>query len=412
MPITRQHAVNQVNFLFDYVIKPYYDDPEHWAMHHEFIMTALVGSMNRGMSPAEAVEENIHIWANMLAAQSKELPWSMDLSYLIFEKGYPYLDTLNAGDLVRLVYPAYNLHEREAIIKAIENQSITNKDFFKAYLMVGQTELAPATATLLKTIEDAELASIHLPPHSLQFEGLHTAHTDFLIAIYIGTFNRAPEYDALSYWAQQLASFLATGMTEADALKAITRDIYWAGSQHGEAGTDLDDHAYIEFLYTNVLGRDSDLGGATYWQQALASGALARDELLTAFLTSALEAAGDGGYLTARIAVAAHATQVTLSNPATSLDLVQVLDGISNSVQAASSIAHLAVDGGASQNDNDAIAHDALAIDAIDFGVDISGADDTFSASDVATAAYSAHLHPASTEAAAAQHAYDDVWVS
>ena len=52
-------------------------------------------------------------------------------------------------------------------------------------------------------------------------------------------------------------------------------------------GADVTNDKYTETLYRNVLQREPDAGGLSYWQGVLNSGGLDRDQLLIEFAACA-----------------------------------------------------------------------------------------------------------------------------
>jgi len=196
---------------------------------------------------------------------------------------------------------------------------------------------------VLDTIYESGRGNPPLPDIDLGYAGLADHQLEFLTGVYVAAFDRAPDAEGLQYWAAQLANNLNAGLSEPDAYKAVTRDIYWSGEQNGEAGTGIANTAdYVTFVYNTVLGRTPDQAGLAHWVQGLDDGTLARNEFLTVFLTSALNATDDGAYVSARIAVAEYAAQAHLSGSAAPpLDLGGVLQGVHNSATAKAAIDHI-----------------------------------------------------------------------
>src|SRR5690606_23442650 len=114
------------------------------------------------------------------------------------------------------------------------------------------------------------------------------------------------------------------------------RDMYWSGEQNGEAGTTLSNYDYAAYLYESVLGRQPDANGLDYWFGQLESLNLGRNEFISVFLSSALAPGnGDGDYVRARVEVAKFVSQEYLSGPnGPGIDLVAILDGVTNAAQA------------------------------------------------------------------------------
>lgn len=119
-------------------------------------------------------------------------------------------------------------------------------------------------------------------------ERLHFADADIALDIqgnagqayrlYQAAFNRAPDKVGLGYWIGALdrgASLTAVGKNFIDSLEF--KQLY---------GTGLSDAEFVNQLYHNVLHRDGEAGGVTFWNNALHNGA-SRADLLMSFSESA-----------------------------------------------------------------------------------------------------------------------------
>jgi hypothetical protein len=98
-----------------------------------------------------------------------------------------------------------------------------------------------------------------------------------VVRLYFAYFRRIPDYDGLMYWVNDLAqggSLL--GISNAFATSAEFIDTY--GS--------LDNAAFATLVYQNVLGRDPEAGGLTYWTDQL-NGGLSRGQMMIGFSDSA-----------------------------------------------------------------------------------------------------------------------------
>ncbi|MDD5319225.1 MAG: DUF4214 domain-containing protein [Methylococcales bacterium] len=102
-------------------------------------------------------------------------------------------------------------------------------------------------------------------------------------ALYVATFDRAPDDEGLTYWESQFTT------NSSAAIQQLA-----AGFASHPAFTTLydglDNLNFVEAIYTNVLGGPGDAGGIAFWTQALTSGALTRSQFLAAFVESALSA--------------------------------------------------------------------------------------------------------------------------
>lgn len=105
-----------------------------------------------------------------------------------------------------------------------------------------------------------------------------------IAALYVGFFNRAPDYNGLSYWMQQAISG-AYG-NDLSLLKAISAGF----AQHPQFTLDygsLDSISFVNRLYENMLGGTGDAAGIAYWKDLLDTGT-SRADLVAQFINGAL----------------------------------------------------------------------------------------------------------------------------
>lgn len=93
---------------------------------------------------------------------------------------------------------------------------------------------------------------------------IHPALADQLGRLYQAYFGRAPDSGGLTFWLEERAQ----GRSLADVSQAFASSPEFADS-YG----DLDDEAFVELVYQNVLDRPADGAGLAYWTERLASGA-------------------------------------------------------------------------------------------------------------------------------------------
>jgi hypothetical protein len=82
--------------------------------------------------------------------------------------------------------------------------------------------------------------------------------------LYYTTLGRGPDADGLSYWTSQINSGAATLQQEAHGFVTSAEFTARYGS--------LDDSAFVNLLYHNVLGRSADQAGLAFWSNDLAHG--------------------------------------------------------------------------------------------------------------------------------------------
>lgn len=90
--------------------------------------------------------------------------------------------------------------------------------------------------------------------------------------LYEAALGRSPDAIGLSYWTNTLESG-ASGLR--DAARAVVDSAEFK-SKYGA----LDDTGFVSQLYRNVLGREADASGLSYWRGQLATGATRGDVLL------------------------------------------------------------------------------------------------------------------------------------
>ncbi len=153
-----------------------------------------------------------------------------------------------------------------------------------------------------------------------------TLPTDIIEAdvasIFLSYFKRAPEFEAMEWYAQVYVDLLAEqGDNPAgveNAFKALSAQIYADGTGAGEvpAGPTVTNAWYVDYLYQNILGRQADPDGRNYWIDQLDTGAIDRPELVGILIASAMEGGGrDAAYVGNRTYVAVQFAQWENSNP-------------------------------------------------------------------------------------------------
>ena len=122
-----------------------------------------------------------------------------------------------------------------------------------------------------------------------------------LAELYIATFNRAPDALGLDYWASQLS--LGMSLPQIAASFFVQPETL-AAYPVGQATT-----AFVNAVYQNVLGRESDVAGLNYWVGEIQNGHIAKDIFLLAIINGALAPSGgttDAQYLLNKAAVGLH----------------------------------------------------------------------------------------------------------
>jgi hypothetical protein len=95
--------------------------------------------------------------------------------------------------------------------------------------------------------------------------------------LYQAAFDRAPDAEGLGYWIDRL--------DEGAALQRAAAEFIGSSEFAQRYGASPSDEAFVEALYLNVLSREPDSAGRTYWLEAL-DGGLDRGKILTNFSES------------------------------------------------------------------------------------------------------------------------------
>ena len=90
-----------------------------------------------------------------------------------------------------------------------------------------------------------------------------TATQQHFTKLYLASFLRAPELSGLNYWVNEVQS--------GKSLQQVGGIIFSLDSVKAIYPTDLSDQAFVEAIYHNAFGRDSDAQGLAYWANEIAS---------------------------------------------------------------------------------------------------------------------------------------------
>ena len=154
-----------------------------------------------------------------------------------------------------------------------------------------------------------------------------------LVDTYIAYFNRAPDATGLDFWGGQLANG-ASFSTIANG---------FAGSAEATAAypSGLSNQAFVTAVYTNVLGRNTDPGGLSFWSGLLQSGAATKASFILNVVQSVLLQTGtaDAQYIANKEAVGAHfALTQGLSDGNWAKTVMSNVNGTAASVTAANAL--------------------------------------------------------------------------
>lgn len=113
---------------------------------------------------------------------------------------------------------------------------------------------------------------------------------DKIAGLYVGFFHRAPDYSGLKFWKQKALNNRDRSGSSSDA---VLREIAEGFAQHPiftRTYSDLNNTAYVEEIYRNVLGRDGDPQGIQWWSHRIEEGELNRADMVSEFVTGSLTA--------------------------------------------------------------------------------------------------------------------------
>ncbi len=157
-------------------------------------------------------------------------------------------------------------------------------------------------------------------------------------SIFLAYLGRAPEYAAMSHYValyNDLYDAQGGNVNAAsNAFKALSAQVYADAGAAGEipTGSNVSAQEYVDWIYTNVLGRQADPEGRAYWTTQLVNGSIAREELVAIVLAAAEGDERDAAYVNNRTEVAVEFAKWENSNPSIieslRFDAKQVLAGV------------------------------------------------------------------------------------
>ena len=154
-----------------------------------------------------------------------------------------------------------------------------------------------------------------------------------LAELYTAFFNRAPDASGFAFWLSHL---------EAGDITLAQMATDWATNQAETAlkyPSGMSTEQFVEAIYNNVLGRDSDEFGKLFWVQALSDESIQREN----FIQSVIEAAHtngsqDGNFLTNRATVGELFASNGINDGTLAEKILSTVTAQSDSVKVASAI--------------------------------------------------------------------------
>ena len=152
----------------------------------------------------------------------------------------------------------------------IDEYSVSNDEM--VIIVSDRTNNRDGIDTLIN-IERIEFSDV-----SLSFDISHSANSELVYRIYQAAFARMPDEGGFRYWE---------GFSDTLTPLQYAKEFRTSAEFAQKYGSDVTNDKYTETLYRNVLQREPDAGGLSYWQGVLNSGGLDRDQLLIEFAACA-----------------------------------------------------------------------------------------------------------------------------
>lgn len=109
---------------------------------------------------------------------------------------------------------------------------------------------------------------------------------DQIVRLYRAVFGRTPDASGFAYWTDRYRSGLS--------LRAVADSFATSPEWNSRYGGGLDNGAFVDALYSNVLGRPGDASGRAYWVGGLDAGTFDRLDVLLSFVDSPENIAATG----------------------------------------------------------------------------------------------------------------------
>ena len=150
--------------------------------------------------------------------------------------------------------------------------------------------------------------------------GLSQSQFESIIELYTAIFDRAPDAVGLNFWGTAFANgLLLEDMAALFMDQSETRDRYPEG---------LGNDVFATAVYNNVLGRDPDGPGLTFWVKALDTGSVSRDHFILQLLRGVQDGTPDADYLSAKTDIGAYFAVIKgMSDTASASDVMALFDG-------------------------------------------------------------------------------------
>ena len=158
--------------------------------------------------------------------------------------------------------------------------------------------------------------------------GLSQADFNSLIELYVANFDRAPDAVGLNFWGSARANGLS--LEEIASLfndAPETQAIYPPGTSN---------QIFAETVYNNVLGRDPDADGLSFWVGQLDDGNVSRDQFILNVLRGVKPGSADRAHLDDKVDIGAYfAVHKGMSDVDNAAEAMALFDGSADSIETA-----------------------------------------------------------------------------
>lgn len=148
-----------------------------------------------------------------------------------------------------------------------------------AYRFDQQSEATPLKLQGVELVKSGKTYVTAIAPQDVS-SGLVRARAESICELYLAAFGRAPDADGFDYWLQQNYSGKAD-------LQQIAAGFVYSAEYQARFPSGTSHTTLVTAVYNNVLARNPDEGGLSYWTQALASGSVTPQGLLLNMLGGA-----------------------------------------------------------------------------------------------------------------------------
>jgi len=136
-----------------------------------------------------------------------------------------------------------------------------------------------------------------------QASQMETTQQDRVLELYSAYFNRAADAGGFGFWKKSFVTYYkgsiaTTGIEkENEALQKIAADMATSEEYRKLYPDSLSSTSFIEAIYTNLLGRPSDLEGLNFWSGHIDRGTMSKEQAILNMIAGAKANNSEGGLL-------------------------------------------------------------------------------------------------------------------